>query len=207
MKSPPRYQRGDVVYHARRPEWGQGVVRNASSITHQGQSAQRLAVDFSHRGRMTLNTAVAPLTTRQEDRTTMNPAGRSTTAGGGWLAELERATNNSSHELWNLPEALTDPFASPAKRLEATLDTYRFDTSPRSLIEWAVMQTGLEDPLSKYTRPELEQAFPRFARDRDAHLQQLVRQLKRSDRSRLDAILQQTRQPAAKNALSKAMRR
>lgn len=127
--------------------------------------------------------------------------------GGGWLAQLERANGHAKHELWELPKTMTDPFASLGQRLDATLDSYRFSTEPRSLIDWAVAQTGLNDPLSKYTRHELEQAFPRFARDRDQHLVSLVRQIKRKgDLLLLTQASQKTRYASARNALQKAMR-
>lgn len=215
---PHHYQRGDRVVHPRRPEWGAGVVRQAQTITHQGQQAQRLAVDFPNRGRVTLNTAVAPLkpanTDTESKQETLTDMTRTRTAslsstevGSGWLEQLEQATRNRSHELWELPEQMTDPFASTQSRLDATLDSYRFSTEARSLIDWACMQTGLDDPLTKYTRQELEQAFPRFARDRDQHLASLVRQIKRNGRQALlSETLQTTRHPAARAALTKAMR-
>src|SRR5690606_34070030 len=121
--------------------------------------------------------------------------------------QLEAQRNGKGHELWELPDALTDPFSSDAQRLAATLDTYRFSTEPRALIEWAVQQTGLNDPLTKYTRPELEQAFPRFARDRDLHLKQLVRTFKhRNDQATLLRAKNETRWPEARKALEKALR-
>lgn len=209
MSEQLRFQNGDLVYHPRRPEWGQGVVRDASPIQHEGVHAQRLAVDFSNKGRVVINTAVAPLTTRgSHSNMSMSHTMTKSHAGQGWLSELEQATGNGAkHELWSLPDGMTDPFASLTKRLEATLESYRFDTSARSLIDWAVVQTRLDDPLSKYTRHELEQAFPRFARDRDQHLGQLVKQIKRSGgQAQLEQMLSSTKLPAARNALSKAMR-
>lgn len=231
-----RYSTGDVVAHPRRPEWGSGVVKQAQVITHEGRPAQRLSVDFANKGRVVINTALAPLTLRTQ-RTPLRPDpgpegarpeeedamariassptpasgsaahGSSTGGAGGWLSQLERANGHGGHELWGLPQACNDPFEPLHKRLQATLETYKFSTEPRSLIDWAVIQTGLNDPLSKYTRSELEQAFPRFARDRDDHLKDLVRQIKRKgDAAQLAATLSQTKLPAAINALQRAMR-
>ena len=120
----------------------------------------------------------------------------------GWLNDLEGQTS----ELWALPDALTDPFASLGQRLKATLETYRYSIDSRALFDWAVRQTGLNDPLSKYNRTELEQAFPRFARDRDLHLRDIVRQLKRSDG--FHALKEAGRGlfPAGQSALDRAMR-
>lgn len=123
---------------------------------------------------------------------------------GGWLDDLDGGAKSS--ELWDLPDDLINPFGSVPERLAATLQTFRFSTEPRALIDWAVTQTGLNDPLSKYTRHELEQAFPRFARDRDAYLRDLVRQLKRE--SNFAALKDAGRGlfPAAQSALDKAIR-
>ena len=128
-------------------------------------------------------------------------------SNGGWLAELERANGAQKHELWDLSGPMTDPFADLTQRLEATLDSYKYSTEPRSLIDWAVVQTGLDDPLSKYTRPELEQAFARYARDRDQHLHDLIRQLKRKGQAAvLNQALSRLKLAAARTALQKAMR-
>src|SRR5699024_8518167 len=100
------------------------------------------------------------------------------TSDGGWLNTLERTSSGQQHELWGLPDELTDPFASLTDKLKATLDAYRYSTESRSLIEWAIMQTGLDDPMTRYNRSQLEQEFPRFSRDREQHLKQLVRKMK-----------------------------
>ena len=127
-----------------------------------------------------------------------------TSTSPGWLNVLEGATGKN--ELWALPDELTNPFASISERLQATLETYKYSTDPKALFEWAVRQTGLDDPLSKYNRHELEQAFPRFARDRDGHLRDMVRQIKRADGY---AILKEAGKglfPAGQSALDKAIR-
>lgn len=206
MKAPvnqtDRYQPGDVVTHPRRPEWGQGVVKTARSIVHEGSTAQRLSVEFANRGRVVINTAVAPLAPKGQKKI-MSP---SMTSSGGWLDQLERS-NSNSHELWELPEALTDVFSSDLQRLSATIDSYKYTTEPRPLIDWAVVQTGMNDPLTKYTRHDLEQAFSRFARDRDQHLKELVRTLKRNGKHQV--IIQartQCKVLAGQTALDRAMR-
>lgn len=211
------FKHGDQVMHPRRPEWGSGVVREVRPVLHEGTQAQRVAVDFANKGRVVINTAVAPLELKGNGETmsrTTTLSGTEAAAhsggkanGGGWLGALERATGGTKNELWDLPTPMTDPFASLAQRLEATADSYRFSTDPRSLIDWASAQTGLDDPLSKYTRSELEQAFPRFARDRDAHLKNLVWQLKRrGELSVIQGLIRSTRVPAARAALERASR-
>ena len=122
----------------------------------------------------------------------------------GWLDDLDGS--NRASELWDLPDALSDPFASVGDRLRATLATYRYSTEPKALIDWAIAQTGLNDPLSKYTRPELEQAFPRYARDRDQHLRDLVRQCKRASDFATLKDVGRGLFSAAQSALDKAIR-
>lgn len=206
-----------MVIHARRPEWGEGTVEQASATFHEGRPAQRLVVSFTHHGRITINTGVAPLV-RKETLATMSttssprfpapenaPNAELPDATKGWLGKLGQT--KTGDELYRLPDAMTDPFLPPSKRLQAVLDSYRFSTEPRSLIDWAIAQTGLKDPLSKHTRHDLEQAFPRFARDRENHLFELVRGLKRQNRAdTLQETLRDTTLPAARNALQKAIK-
>ncbi len=210
------FVKGDKVVHTKRPEWGPGVVDDASPIDHEGQRAQRLIVKFANRGTVTLNTAIAELV--QKDSTqimsTSSPSSPSSarkteTTPGGWLGSLTKT--DPAKTLYSLPDAMVDPFIGTAKRLETTLDSFRFSADPRQprlLLDWAIMQTGMADPLTKFTRQELEQAFPRFARDRDNHLLDLVKQLKRE--GRLDAIQQAmktAKHPGAGEALRRALNR
>ena len=182
------------------------MVEQATRVIHQGRSAQRLVVRFTHRGKVTLNTAIAPLVSKDAVDDMTSPT--STVASDqGWLGSLAGNTPGNGHELHQLPDAMTDPFVGIGGRLGATLDSYRFSTEPRCLLDWAIAQTGLEDPLTKYTRHELEEAFPRFARDRDKHLRELVRQIKIDGKVELlNRALQQNRLPAAGDALQRAMR-
>lgn len=209
MAEQTRFKHGDVVVHTRRLEWGDGIVDRATVIHHQGRPAQRLEINFTHHGRVTINTAVAPLvpkgTPLAMSTTASSTSPTTTTQTGGWLGAL--IEKNDADVLVALPEAMTDPFAPLAVRLQATLDSYRFSTEPRSLIEWAVAQTALHDPLSKYTRHELEQAFPRFARDRDQLLVSLVRTIKKQLKTDLlNQALKNTRHGEARAALKKAIR-
>lgn len=124
----------------------------------------------------------------------------------GWLDDLE-GPKPTETKLWDLPPALTDPFATPQQKLEATLETFRFNTQPGPLFAWAVIQTGLDDPLTRHTRVEMEQAFPRFVRDRDQHLRDLVKDLKRrNEQAYLTQLLNRTQLPPARSALEKLLR-
>ncbi|MEM6333570.1 MAG: DUF3553 domain-containing protein [Planctomycetota bacterium] len=122
----------------------------------------------------------------------------------GWLNTLE---TGDTHELWALPERLSDPFLSLADRIKLTLEMYRYSTEPKALIDWAIAQTGLDDPLTRYTRQEMEHAFPRFARNRDQHLKDLVRQLKREGKpEQIKNARRGAKFAAAQSAFDRAMR-
>lgn len=230
MSDQPQLQRGDVVIHPRRPEWGRGVVKEASRITYRGAPAQRVAVQFPNKGRVVINTAVAPLlpdqggpepaaepetrsssstrfTSNQTTPRTMTHQSSTAHTDAGWLDELEQKRRRGPAALAELPEAMTDPFLSLRRRLHATLESFRFSLEPRSLIDWAVAQTGLDDPLSQYTRHELEEAFAQFRRQRDQHLQSLVRAIKQKGESQLlNEALQSTTHRDARHALTRHMR-
>lgn len=208
MPQPSRFAVGDMVIHTRRREWGHGVVDEAVDIAHEGQTAQRLIVRFTHHGRVALNTGVAPLVSKDAADTMREQPASSMSASadgpGGWLAALE-GKQQKGGELQRLPDELNDPFRTLEQRIEATLSTHRFTTEPRSLLEWAVAQTGLDDPMSKYTRHELEQGFEWYCRDRDLHLRELVRQAKQSGRlDMIDQVRRRQKLPAAVSALDKA---
>jgi hypothetical protein len=218
MEAISQFKSGDRVVHTRRREWGQGVVEQATNIKHDGQPAQRLVVQFRNKGRVTVNTAIAPLAAADvsplsdptpEPTPVATPAPANDDSMGGWLNSLSSQPRQTA--LWKLPDAMTDPFASGKRRLLATLESCRFDdapTNPRSMLEWAMNQTGLDDPLSVFSRPEIEQAWPRFKRDRDAHLVELAQQLRRKgENDTLREVAQAVRlNNAARNALEKALR-
>lgn len=208
MAEQTKFKRGDVVVDPRRPEWGDGVVHDAITIINNGQAAQRLGIDFKHYGRATIVTSTSqlrpkekplPMRTIQSSTVTIPPT------NGGWLGAL--TDQNNTDCLTDLPEAMTDPFRSEARRLEVTLDSFRFSTEAHSLIEWAAAQSGLDDPLSHYSRQELEQSFDRYTRNRDLHLLELVRALKRQNKTIvLEQILNKTKNSTARQALKKARR-
>ena len=218
MRNPPIFKVGDRVAHPRKPEWGTGVVVQAQPETHNGVHAQRLRVDFANKRNTTINTAIAPLVSGDAINKTnpfpspkglgpdMSMSTDASKLGAGWLDELE-GRSGGKRELWDLPAACNDPFSSDEQQLDATLDTFKYSTDPGPLFQWAVIQTGLDDPLTKHTRVELEQAFPRFARDRDNRLFELVRQMKRAGQvDLLRRKAQQCPHRAGRQLLEKALR-
>ncbi len=176
---------GDRVVHAGRPEWGGGKVTSAARANHQGSPCQRLTVRFDRAGVKTLSTALAELKPEQ----TGADAPR-----GGWLDELEQA--RPADRLADLPERVSDPFITLDKRLEASLLLYRFTGSGGSLIEWASAQTGMKDPLSTFSRQELEAHFEVYRRRLDDHVRKLAGDLRRSDPAALERVRAKAPAPA-----------
>ncbi len=224
MPTQVMFKQGDCVVHARRPEWGDGVVRQVTAIAHDGRDAQRLVVDFPNKGRVTINTAIATLQAKEGNATMSStstfpnrkfresPSRPTPDMGGsgGWLDRLSGTNKGHMSELWAMPASFNDVFASWSDRLKAVLDTYRYGTDSRharNILDWAVEQTGLSDPLTKYTRSELEQAFPRYIRDRDNYLFDMLRTLKRENRG--DVVKQvraECKIPAAVSMLDRGFR-
>lgn len=168
---------GDRVKHPERPEWGVGTIAKAESAAHQGTKCQRLTIRFELGGLKTLSTAFAKL----------RPATDGAEQPKGWLAELER--KNPADRLTSLPDDVTDPFSGPIERLRRTLQLYRFAPAGASLIDWAVMQTGLKDPLSQLNRHELEDRFRTFRRVLDEHLRKVAREAAVAEPQRAQELL------------------
>ncbi len=172
------WKSGDWVMHSGRPEWGSGQVSTAETLVQNGQKCQRLVVRFDRAGTKTLSTAYADL--------------RASVAGGkASYAETKPAEDEPLTAAFDLaqvvkalsgvPEAATDPFVSLPKRVETTLNLYRFTGTGSSLLDWAAMQTGLKDPLSAFNRHELEQHFQTFRTNVEVHLRKVWRDLRRAD--------------------------
>jgi hypothetical protein len=169
---------GDRVRVPSKPEWGVGTVTRAGRSQTKGASCWSLTVRFPNAGIKTLNTSVAVL--ERVEETTDEGAGEAAVI----IAAADRAAGDTMFGpmakrrleavMAELPETCRDPFRSLAARVQLTLDLYRFTPSGRSLVDWAVAQTGLDDPLSRFNRQELETHFGRWAMERDRHLAKLV---------------------------------
>lgn len=161
----PAFSMGDRVLHPAKPEWGTGVVISAAPARQDGRVCQRLQIRFDREGLKTISTAFVDL----------RPVGAESSA----IAELEPVTQEAAERsLGDLPDAATDPFAAPGARLKATLSQYRYGSSAGDLIAWATDRTGLADPLTLFSRHDLESAFERWKRTLDGHLKKLVRECK-----------------------------
>ncbi|MDP7029815.1 MAG: DUF3553 domain-containing protein [Phycisphaerales bacterium] len=184
---------GDRVRLPGKPEWGVGVITAAKPTTVRGAPCWSLQVRFPNAGIKSLNSSAATL-----ERVEETPREH---GAGGAAAVLEEAAATAGDELLgpmaqrrvealmvDLPEACQDPFRSLAARVETTLALYRFDATGGRLIDWAVAQTGLNDPMTHFNRQELETHFRKWAQARDQHLARLVRDARHAGES-IDRVL------------------
>jgi hypothetical protein len=189
------WKMGDRVIHAGRPEWGLGEVRTAESVVQDGRRSQRLTIRFDRAGVKVLSTAFADLRPAGELASIVQEPPESEEPPAD-QAELLR-------KLAELPEPAVDPFKSRKARLESTLGLYRFSGTGASLLDWAASQTGLRDPLGRFSRHELEQQFHRFRINLDAQLRKLAYELRKEDPAGLAAAAASAG-PEAKQALRRA---
>ena len=194
---------GDRVLHAQRPEWGTGVVTNAANAQHEGQPCQMLTVRFDRAGLKTLSTAFALLLPATESATAhaaasaAHPSDATGESPDPFAAPRSSGGAEQAKEaLQRVPDSARDPFVSLPGRIKATFDLYRFGKQGGTLLDWAAAQTGLADPLSLFSRHELEQLFDRFAVNRDQHLKKLVLDMKKHDAAELARLLATAPAPA-----------
>ena len=177
------FQFGDRVRHPRRPEWGTGCVTAVEKQHVNGADAQRVSVRFTNGGLKTIVTATvaleliaddeAPAQGSVDDRTSMQEI--DSLANSGWLAGV--AEQKLEERMIELPMDVRDPFDSIETRLHRTIDLFRFDRSGRGLMEWAIAQSGLDDPLARFARQDLEQFFDRWEAARADHLRSLAAEI------------------------------
>ena len=169
---------GDRVRLPSKPEWGVGTVMRAEPTQFKGAPSWLLTIRFPNAGIKSLNPSIAGLETVEE--TTSEGAGEAAMA----IAQADRTVGDDLlgpmaqrrliEVMTEVPEPCRDPFRSLMDRVSSTLELYRFASTGRSLVDWAVAQTGLDDPLSRFNRQELEQHLTRWAQERDQHLNRLV---------------------------------
>ena len=198
-----KFEFGDRVRHTKRPEWGIGSIVKTEHLSFNGQDAQRVAVRFPNAGLKTISTAHAELEV-MTDAIAGPPAvdehplaGWDKMSESDWLGEV--AQRKVHEAMVSLSEAVRDPFNSLQHRLWACLDLFRFERTGASLLGWAVAQSGLDDPLSRFTRHELEVFFDQWAGNRTEHLQLLLGQA-RGDRQLVEKLVAAAN-PAARESV------
>lgn len=211
MQGTASFKAGDRVRHENRPEWGIGVVQQATPVSVGGKPSQRLVVRFGNAGLKTLSTIGAALVAVEAPaeheppdlRPSGGQAGTSALAEpqpeGGWLASISKRKPEDA--FMGIPASASDPFLPLEARLKATLNLWRFEPAGRSLIDWAVAQTGVNDPLSRHTRHELEQYFDRWSFVRQKHLARLLDEA-RFDTGLIESALAEA-PPAARKAVAR----
>lgn len=191
------WSKGDRLVHLECPEWGVGEVLTAEAASHQSTPCQRVTIRFARAGMKTLSTAVARLAPASE-------ASRLEAAIqdlGGWLDDAKKR-EAVAEVLTSLPEDATDPFRSLKGRIETTCRLFRFTGSGSSLVEWAAAQTGLADPLSQFSRHELEAHFARFRTALEGNLRRLAGDALRSEPALIDAL-----PPEARRVIAEVVKR
>ncbi len=185
------YKVGERIRHARRPEWGVGTITRVDRLQLQGKVGQRLEVRFPNGGTKTISSLGAELERVEQVGSTPPANGtfaeREAQHESGWLGEI--AKRKPEEALVELPEEVTDPFRSVRDRMQRTLNLFRFEPTGGKLIDWAVAQTGLDDPLSRFTRQELEQYFSRWSFARQQHLAKLLKEAK-NEHIKVDDLLE-----------------
>jgi len=176
------YKIGQRVRHGKRHEWGTGSIIKIEVITREGRPDRRIWIRFPNVGEKTVLASMAEL--EHVEGETASAAGASgptladlhAQSDGGWLGQISK--HKPEHIMMALPDAVTDPFLPLRRRLQNALALYRFDSGPR-LIEWAVAQSGLNDPLSQFSRHDLEGFFQRWRFALDAQLGRLLQEARR----------------------------
>ena len=159
-----RFQMGDRVVHSSKPEWGVGIVATTSMGDHEGVPCQRLVIRFDRAGLKTVSTAFAK-SEMAGDRVGVVTEKESIKARDDGAANpILKATGRELQDIMlKIPDAASDPFATPAQRLKATLSLYRFTSSGGPLID-------------KFTRHELEDFFGFFEKILWKHLGKIVKE-------------------------------
>lgn len=186
MLTPVMFTQGMQVRHRQRPEWGIGSVTRVESLTRAGHRDQRLWIKFGAAGLKTLLASAADLEVVEGTGAAEHTfAAREIASEGGWLGQITK--KRPEQAMSELPPDTTDPFLTPERRLKNLLGLFRFDGGAK-LIDWAVAQSGLDDPMTRFNRIELEAFYRDWSRERDVQLFKLVNEFRRK-RQPVDALL------------------
>ena len=211
------WSNGERVVHTGKPEWGAGEIKTATRTTQDGRACQLLQIRFERAGLKTISTAFANFIPA-DDAAALSaeplvaPPSNSVGNGNGtshgqskedeFAARLmgEPGTADIKQKMTRLPDAVTDPFTTTQSRFKATLALYRFAPTGGSLLDWAAMQSGLADPMSRFNRHELEKYFESFVIVRDAQLRKIAAEMRKADPASIGLLAKQA-PPAAQQAL------
>ena len=174
---------GDRVTHPKFPEWGSGAVIKVENTVQKGEPTTRITVRFSSAGLKSFVGNHFPLDVLEDGHSMPGDSNRKRPAIAE-VEDLERAGLTEAVEqklleiMHAIPMACRDPFNTSEHRLRRTLDLYRYDVSGRGLMEWAMAQTGMDDPLTRFNRTELEVFFKHYSQDLNEHLSKLLSEMR-----------------------------
>lgn len=186
-----KHKKGDQVRHAERPEWGIGEVTKVEILTRDGRPDRRVWIKFPSVGTKTLLASAANLEVITDDLPQQSDhndtfADRQADHETGWLGEI--AKNQPEDAMVSMPPGATDPFVPIRNRLQFIIKLYRFEATGGKLIDWAVAQTGMDDPLARFNRHELEQFFERWMWERDRLLVRTLDEARKNGESVDDLV-------------------
>ena len=199
-----KHKKGDRVRHPERPEWGIGDVTKVEILTRDGKPDRRVWIRFPSVGTKTVLASIAKLEPMEEESigdstesdTLMD---REDSHETGWLGEI--AKSKPEEAMAALHPRISDPFIPIRARIEILLKLYRFEPTGGKLIDWAVAQSGLDDPLSRFNRHELEQFYERWMWERDRALVRLLEEARKAGET-VDDLL-----ASAPNCVRRAIKR
>lgn len=190
----PLLQVGARVAIPARPDWGAGTVRKVLTERRGDATIRRVTIQFTH-GTRTLVIPPALLAAPADEPTRT----------AGWIQTLGGSTLDD--RLRGVPESATSVLGTPLEKLMAVVALYRWDDSPKSLELWARAQTGVADPLTHWSRDELEAAFARFGNERDSLLRTAGALLRRAEGPEAVPLLVASLAEPVREAVRTALRR
>jgi len=174
---------GDRVTHELHPEWGSGAVIKVENAIISGSPVPRVTVRFANAGLKIFAGNALPLTPMESGHTVPGDRYFERPAIAA-VEDLEKSGLTQAVEkkmleiMLSIPMACKDKFNTAEYRLKRTLELYKFDMSGRGLMEWAIVQTGMDDPLTRFNRGQLEEYFKRWVRERDSQLANVLSELR-----------------------------
>lgn len=188
---------GRAVRCAARPEWGNGTVLAVRPVIVNGRPAHRVSIQFAAGHRVLMvppARLIGPQALSEEE------------APATWIETIAGRTPDDRLRL--LPASATEVLGAPAVRVAALAPLYEIDPdSEKELLRWARSQTGVPDPLTRWTRDELQSAFRAFCIERDDHLRGLLATVKQArGQDAVDEALAAA-PPAARGAMLAVLRR
>jgi hypothetical protein len=156
---------GRQVCNPARPEWGPGTVLRVQRTTVNGKIQHRVSVQFAS-GHRLLRVPPARLTL----------PGAKPEREQGWLAAA--AGTDLTGRLRALPSFVREFLGTPRQRLLMLAPLYAPTNDPADLVKWARGQTGVPDPLSLWSRDELQSAFAEYCARRDQYVRGVAREIR-----------------------------